>query len=146
MPVAAVTELAATQENAEAFGEVDAADRSQPLPIGPDVTDPLQRRRLQEISDSYVEADTLALQYGASSTRVFQWLAIIAAAMGFFFLVYAKVATIAPYIIAYLVLRPSRNGSCHTSRTVPLQKRLGFGSTWLASMRTRRSMSIRFST
>jgi hypothetical protein len=35
---------------------------------------------------------------------VFQWLAIIAAAMGFFFLVYAKVATIAPYIIAYLVL------------------------------------------
>jgi hypothetical protein len=104
MPVAAATELAAMQENAKAFGEVDAADRSQPLPIGPDVTDPSQRRRLQEISDSYVEADTLALQYGASSTRVFQWLAIIAAAMGFFFLVYAKVATIAPYIIAYLVL------------------------------------------
>ena len=104
MPVAAAIEIAALQANAEAFGKVDTSDRSQPLPIGPDVTDPSLRRRLQTISDSYVEADTLALQYGASSTRVFQWLAIIAAAMGFFFLVYAKVAAIAPYIAAYLVL------------------------------------------
>lgn len=104
MPVAAAIEIAALQANAEAFGKVDTSDRSQPLPIGPDVTDPSLRRRLQKISDSYVEADTLALQYGASSTRVFQWLAIIAAAMGFFFLVYAKVAAIAPYIAAYLVL------------------------------------------
>jgi hypothetical protein len=104
LPVAAATEIAALQESAEAFGEIATSDRSEPLPIGADVTDPSQRRRLQEISDSFVEADTLALQYGASSTRVFQWLAMIAAAMGFFFLVYAKVATIAPYIIAYLVL------------------------------------------
>jgi hypothetical protein len=103
-PVAAATEIAALQESAVAFSEVATSDRSQPLPMGEEVTDPSQRRRLQEISDSFVEADTLALQYGASSTRVFQWLAIIAAAMGFFFLVYAKVATIAPYIIAYLVL------------------------------------------
>jgi hypothetical protein len=103
-PVAAATEIAALQESAEAFSEIATGDRSQPLAIVGDVTDPSQRRRLQEISDSFVEADTLALHYGASSTRAFQWLAIIAAAMGFFFLVYAKVATIAPYIIAYLVL------------------------------------------
>jgi hypothetical protein len=52
----------------------------------------------------YVEADSLAIRYGGYSTKVFRWLGIIGALMGFFFLVYAKISTTQPYIAAYLVL------------------------------------------
>jgi hypothetical protein len=92
------------QRRAKIFHTLRSEHVSRPLPEGSIPKSSVMEGRLREINATYVEADSLAVRYGKLSTRVFLWLAIIAAAMGFFFLVYAKVSTTPPYIIAYLVL------------------------------------------
>jgi hypothetical protein len=92
------------QSRAKSFHTLKAEQVSRPLSEGAIAETSVMESRLQEMNATYVEADSLAVRYGKLSTRMFLWLAIIAGAMGFFFLVYAKVSTTPPYIVAYLVL------------------------------------------
>lgn len=60
--------------------------------------------RLSDIDVEYQRADGLAVYNQARSDRIFKSFGFVAAAMGLLFLLYAKIASLNAFLIAYLVL------------------------------------------
>jgi len=63
-----------------------------------------EARQLKESDQSYVMADSLALYFQTRSDRLFKWFSLMTALMGVLFLVYAKLAAVQIFLIAYLAL------------------------------------------
>ncbi len=63
-----------------------------------------ESRQLKESDRSYVMADSLALYFQTRSDRLFKYFSLMAALMGVLFLVYAKLAAVQIFLIAYLAL------------------------------------------
>jgi hypothetical protein len=70
----------------------------------PDNLDPARREALEEIHDAYLTADRLAIRHQSRSDRAFIGTSLIAAAMGFSFLWFAKIDDHLAWLYAYLVL------------------------------------------
>lgn len=66
--------------------------------------DPSRRDALDEIHDTYLAADNLAVRHQSRSDRAFIGASLIAAAMGFAFLWFAKIDDHVAWLYAYLVL------------------------------------------
>lgn len=59
---------------------------------------------LLQLNQEFIRADQLAIGNQARSDMLFKGLGIMAGAMGLFFLIYAKLAALKIYLIAYLIL------------------------------------------
>jgi hypothetical protein len=63
-----------------------------------------EAQQLKESDQAYVMADGLALYFQTRSDRLFKWFSLMTALMGVLFLVYAKLAAVPIFLIAYLAL------------------------------------------
>lgn len=65
---------------------------------------PAEMEALKDIDLEYGKADALAVFCQRHSDRLFKWFSIMASAMGFFFLVYAKLVASKAFLFVYLLL------------------------------------------
>ncbi|WP_372604797.1 hypothetical protein [Actibacterium sp.] len=90
----------------DAFAGERALGLGQDLPGYPLLPDnaPPVSMEIRGIEAEYIRIDKLARANQTNSDRMFKLFGLLAAAMGFFFLVYAKIAAVKAFLVIYILL------------------------------------------
>ena len=103
-----IRRLAALRDHYEAFSDLQKSGKAPPswgllesLPAKPPAAlAPI----LASVDAEYQRADGLAIHNQARSDRIFKGFGLMAAAMGLFFLLYAKIVALKTFLLVYLLL------------------------------------------